>query len=463
MQPRTRLWLRRALISLGCLALVTLLTFGLLERWVKARLIDYVGKTLGGKIDVGEVRLSLFRAQEIRNFLIRDPSKKSYIKIRSVRIEVGLLQVLGLGLKGKRLVLDRPEIRIVRDAQGIHIPLWQRFLDGHGKSPSKIGLSAGLRAARKPRALPWTDLNLEEIRVIDGRVILEDRVTHKTTRLNKIEIRLSPVNMDDPISLRLSCIVRATNGTRGKARLSGSLKPFKGRFWAGKDLDLRFDYKIENIELGPLSPFLPAFPVTEIRGKGSALGKVQIAERVIRGSIDTRLSGFFARGGAFPKEGFELPKMRGRLRLVYDGELVRVEQLMLDTPSLTFSADGRIAQYDWAQGVLGQLPRLRHEFNFQLKADLAESERLFRRFLPSYPVLIEGKPRSWRGPVQMLGRIAGDKHQFSGDGTGRISGEPFSWTLRHQPGNAPEGQIELGTGTYQVLPGMQHFLLRKKK
>ncbi len=471
MRTRWNNWARRALAVALCSAVIGAVAFKALENWVRNRVIEYASAKFGGAIDMGNVELSFFRPQEIRDFLIRDPSKTSYIYIHSVRIEVGLLQVLGLGLEGRRLVLDRPEIHIVRSEHGVQIPLWQRFLQG-GKPPSPHASSETEKpvlvstensppATLKRSPLPWRKLDLDEIEVIDGRVYFEDRIAGKTIKLTRVQARLTPVNIHKPIGWKLSCQVQAPGRPVGKIRLSGKLHPFIGRSWAGPDLQLSFSYTFEGVELGPLSPFLPGIPVETIHGRANARGEVQFAQRRVTCSLEANLTHFSAAGGIFPDDGFGLDSTSARLRVTYDGETVNLERLALTTAGLSLKGGGHVARYDWTRSILTQLPQMGHRWQFDLRSDLAQTEQLFRRFLPRYPVLIDGGPATWSGPAKMSGRIEGSGAHLTGQGSGQLSGQQFSWKLMRQPAAAPRGRVTLGDTAYEVLPGMKHFRLRR--
>ena len=187
------------------------------------------------------------------------------LALRQLRVEADQIDTLRHTLTGTRLLLDRPEVLVHREADG-RLDLQRLLQSAPAKTPAKP-------AAPAPAwALHWP---LMEVR--SARLAFEDRMPkgYGSWRLDDLGVRVENLqNTDDSLwRLRLEGRNPAPGklAAEGRWRMDGALHPQSGGVQA--------DWQLESLSLPPLNDLLARVaPLTvrdgELAAKGSLEGNI---------------------------------------------------------------------------------------------------------------------------------------------------------------------------------------------
>lgn len=101
------------------LLLNTLLNKFLSEERLKAMLIEPAQKELGRQVTIGSLEVSLLRGITIKDIAVKEgDSNQDFISVDTFRLSYELLPLLQKKLVIKEVLIDKPEIRIVRNNEG---------------------------------------------------------------------------------------------------------------------------------------------------------------------------------------------------------------------------------------------------------------------------------------------------------------------------------------------------------
>ncbi|GBE05109.1 MAG TPA: AsmA family protein [Nitrospirae bacterium] len=108
-----------SLIAVITIALAVLIKIYVTPERVKAFLIPEVEKVLNRKVDIGELKISLFKGIAAKDFAIKETDGKTdFIKCREFVLKYQLLPLLSKKLIIDRIKLEGPSVRIVRSKEG---------------------------------------------------------------------------------------------------------------------------------------------------------------------------------------------------------------------------------------------------------------------------------------------------------------------------------------------------------
>ena len=153
---------------------------------------------------------------------------------------------------------------------GVDLPL-RRERDGRISLTSMLPKKSATHAVHAPpsKEVPAWKVNLRAFSLDNARVRFEDRAVSPTAHFNVTPITLSATGASSdlrvPFSFKLSAKINGRSGIAAQ----GTVTP------AGEKADLTF--KLSNLELRPLLPYLPPQPALEIRsGNINTSGKLRV-------------------------------------------------------------------------------------------------------------------------------------------------------------------------------------------
>lgn len=168
----------------------------------KDRIVAQVADALGREVDVAEIGVSLWPGIGVRlsGFRVADDpafSTEDFVRAEAARLDVALWPLLSRDIRVTRFVLQKPEIRIIRDADG-------RF-NFESLAPTPVAEATeetGVPTSEEqPRAgLPLLVALLD---IEDGAVSFQDRADGAELRVGRIELRARDVSLDTPVNVKL--------------------------------------------------------------------------------------------------------------------------------------------------------------------------------------------------------------------------------------------------------------------
>jgi AsmA protein len=148
-----------------------------------------------------------------------------FVKVESFEARVKLLPLLSKKIEIDKFVLNGPEIRLVKMADGsVNWAFAPKKTESATPAPETQQKEGG-------GALPISSLNVGEFAITDGRLIYTDMATEQTREISNLNLRLENVSLESPIGLTFSAdydgqpvSVKGTVGPIGKVPGEGTVK-----------------------------------------------------------------------------------------------------------------------------------------------------------------------------------------------------------------------------------------------
>lgn len=112
-------------ILIAALAIIALILIVFIKIYVtpdriKAFLLPYAEETLNRKITVGEIKISLFKGIDVKDFAVKDADEKTdFVNCRDFILKFQLLPLLSRKVVIDEITLISPELKIARDNKGM--------------------------------------------------------------------------------------------------------------------------------------------------------------------------------------------------------------------------------------------------------------------------------------------------------------------------------------------------------
>src|SRR5581483_10639834 len=202
----------------------------------RERILDRVSASLGRKVEVGEIKAHLGWgvSADLSGLRIADDSRFSnqpFVSASDVYATVELLPLLGRQVRISRIVLSHPEIRIIRNADGIlNVSTIGKKNESEeapqdeSQEKKARGGAAGQSPLSERRAASGSTAQAVEVRnlsVEDGRITYEAE-GHPALAISHIDVDLRNFSLGSPfeISLRMAAM-----GDEQNIDLSGEAGP----------------------------------------------------------------------------------------------------------------------------------------------------------------------------------------------------------------------------------------------
>jgi len=219
------------------------------------------------------------------------------LRAESVDLKLALLPLLMRTVVVDTLVIDRPEIHLLRTAQGF---AWPKPQEEKPSAPSSAKQTESVQGAppEEAKAGGSFSFGVRSLQLENGRLVIEDATQKPTGRfeLTDLDVRAVGTALDEPIDVKLS----GDFAQGGKIELRGSVA-----------LDGQFDLEatLSEFALGVLGPLL---------GPGTVLGGALSGDIALRSAAQQRVvigANFASRDLVFQQEGV---RFAGPVRLKAD-------------------------------------------------------------------------------------------------------------------------------------------------
>lgn len=212
---------------------------GKLARQFKPALEKAASQALQSKVTLGNLDVAVFPEAKIivdKFNIVRAKSKSEGLNLNNLTLHIELLQLLSGTLSISKLSLDKPEITVIKSAEGI-------YLEGLPKSakkpaPQKTPPAKDKQPAKSAELPEGLSLELKEFALSAASILFKEQTSNQ-------EYRLSPINIDSSISLKGNLVnleqFVASVGLLGKANLEI------------KTSESDFDVKTSTLKLGKLA------------------------------------------------------------------------------------------------------------------------------------------------------------------------------------------------------------------
>ncbi len=196
------------------LAIVGLLAFALvnLNNLIasnKDRILHQVEQTLGREVEVQEIGVTVWGGIGARftQFRIADDpafSADAFVRADALQVNVALWPLFSQEIQVDRLILDRPQIQLVRDEQGQFnfTSLSQTATASSSQETPQEARQAHDETAPAPLLLLITFLDIQ-----NGEVHYTDQQAGTDFRVTQLDLRAHDVSLDEPLRLALDAAV----------------------------------------------------------------------------------------------------------------------------------------------------------------------------------------------------------------------------------------------------------------
>ena len=166
----------------------------------KDRIVAQIADALGREVEVAEIGVSLWPGIGVRlsGFRVADDpafSTEDFVRAEAARLDVALWPLLSRDIRVTRFVLQKPEIRIIRDADG-------RF-NFESLTPTPAAEATGEPGATPAEEQAGLPLLVALLDIEDGAVGFQDRADGAELRVGRIELRARDVSLDTPVNVKL--------------------------------------------------------------------------------------------------------------------------------------------------------------------------------------------------------------------------------------------------------------------
>ncbi len=180
-----------AVIIVVIVGLATFIHFYLTEDRLKALIIPPAERTLGRKIDVGNIKAGLFSGIVVRDVIIKEADGKAdFARLRTFVLRYSLLPLLHKNLEVNTIVIDSPFVRLIREKDGHFNYETLKFLSRSPRPGTRVQRPARPSSPPAAEALPLF-LTVDRIHVKDAKVELLDKSGEIPKTEAKADMKLS--------------------------------------------------------------------------------------------------------------------------------------------------------------------------------------------------------------------------------------------------------------------------------
>ena len=253
----------RTLLIVGAILLVAvgLLAFALINlnnliAGNKDRILHQVEQTLGREIEVEEIGVTVWGgigARLTRFRIADDPafSADAFVRADDLQVNVALWPLLSREIQVSRLILNSPQIQLIRDEQGQFnfTSLSRTATASAEQKPPQETPRAGNETASPPLLflVAFLDIQNGDVRYIDQQAGADFQVT-------QLDLRAHDVSLDEPVRLELDAAVLSD---RHNISLDVQAGPVGQRLDDVNTIPLDGSVTIDQLDLNTLQQALP--------------------------------------------------------------------------------------------------------------------------------------------------------------------------------------------------------------
>ncbi|MDH3454528.1 MAG: AsmA family protein, partial [Desulfuromonadales bacterium] len=301
---------------------------------VKATLLPLAEDNLHRKIDLGDIKVSLFSGIEIHGLTVfEQDGREVFVSTDLVRLRYQLLPLLAMKVVIDEVRLEKPSIRIVRfkDGQFNFSDLMAAAGNGSGQSKAAADSKTADAQSGTPISLLVSNVLLQDGQLIFLDHVLNDKIPYRY-EISSLQIAAKGVSLTGKVPLSMQCQL---NGSRLKLDGDVNLQPLGGDF----------NVELQDLDVVAFRPYIQdALP-----GKLGGL-KLNVKSRVSGTPDEVSLKGTLSLQeldlilDAMP----DAPLKKARLDATYDllfvraQERLQLQQLGLDYNGIKVNANGTV-------------------------------------------------------------------------------------------------------------------------
>jgi hypothetical protein len=270
-----------ALAAAGAVGVAVAVAWTTGGRWVAARaapLLAAASRAAGREVSAGGARMTLWPGPGIvfRDVRVTEDARfgadAPFLVARRVAFYPRLLPLVRGRLVVDRVVVDAPEVRLVRDADG------RLNVDSLGRRPRRR--PPGAVPAPRPARAKRPRLRVAVLRLRDGIVRWDDRAASRALTLTAVSVALDEPRRDGPVPVHGSARVAAGGVTLERAVTAGMLdvhaRTYRGTLAARGALGpVAFDVRSATVEATPATLLVDAVSAALLGG--TAAGSARLA------------------------------------------------------------------------------------------------------------------------------------------------------------------------------------------
>ena len=238
-------------LAMSGVLVLTVLNVNFLVRRNKDYLIGQVEQSLGRKITVDKIEVTLTPVgARLVNFAMADDpafSAAAFLRAKDLQVDLRLLPLLIGQFRLKRLVLESPVITIVRDARG------QYNFASNARNEKSDRESADISKNASDRKQDSQLFLVASLNVSDGTLRYRDLKNGSELTATLINLKVNDFEWDEPFDIQLeAAVMAAKHNLKFKSRVG----PIAGNR-DYRDVPLDGDIRADALDLGKVNNAMP--------------------------------------------------------------------------------------------------------------------------------------------------------------------------------------------------------------
>ena len=238
-------------LAMSGVLVLTVLNVNFLVRRNKDYLIGQVEQSLGRKITVDKIEVTLTPVgARLVNFAMADDpafSAAAFLRAKDLQVDLRLLPLLIGQFRLKRLVLESPVITIVRDARG------QYNFASNARNQKRDRDSADSSKNASDRKQDSQLFLVASLNVSDGTLRYRDLKNGSELTATQINLKVNDFEWDEPFDIQLeAAVMAAKHNLKFKSRVG----PIAGNR-DYRDVPLDGDIRADALDLGKVNNAMP--------------------------------------------------------------------------------------------------------------------------------------------------------------------------------------------------------------
>jgi uncharacterized protein involved in outer membrane biogenesis len=309
--PRRRIrWMRWGIGFAIAIVLFALIGFLVLPPVVKSQAEKALAAELGREVAIGDVAINPFTLRvTVTDFVVKDGANpKPLARFDRLELDAEWLTLLKRGIVVRAITLEKPEVSVIRgkDNRYNFSDIVDRFAKRAAEAPKPA----------EPAAPPRFSIN--NIRIVNGRVDVDDRLEDEQHALTELEIGI-PFVSSFPADVKIDVEPRLAAKLNGDPLgLTGESTPF------ADDLDTTLKLKIDRFHFARYLDYAPVDLAVKLPGGELTAALELVFRRGTKGGADTLL----LRGDA-AIDGLDVQDRGGRPLVGWKTLAVQVKELDL--------------------------------------------------------------------------------------------------------------------------------------
>lgn len=318
----------------------------------KGKIIELAKPYLARDFDFAGIKLTIMKGlgaeiDELRIAENPEFGKGDFLNMGHLRIKVKLLPLLRKEIQIKELILDRPAIQLIKNAQGEFN--FNDLMGTQTKKPEEP-VNTGTTQRKGDGAL-FAGFAVSTLTLHHGKIDFVDKFTQQgtstTTTIDQLDMKLTDVSVDNPIHFYMAA--RLPDGTEQNFMIRGTMGPL-GKTIDMKRLFMDITLRTKDLNAGRIVTLYPA--ITEMFPKYTSFSGLLGMEIVSKGNIDdldTRCSIDLKGIDIVYGESFRKPRLvpcQISLKARKTGENIQLDPSTITLHTLSLTGSGEVRGFN---------------------------------------------------------------------------------------------------------------------